>query len=139
MFLPIPFLWNAPTVSSPPKSLITYVHGTVFLTFFDHKHVFRPIWDIAFCKNIVICRYSNMVTIFKFRIFLIVFFIKVNISAKLYINKLLFGWSMVCIVVFISISACNYKCILVTISANLSIYIFLILKPYICKFCFLMF
>ena len=54
--------------------------------------------------------YSNMVTNFKFRIFLTIFFIKVNIIAWININRLHFN----CAVIF--------SLDLFTISSNLSIY-----------------
>ena len=72
--------------------------------FFNLKNFFRPIWSITFtklCKNIFTFWYSNMITNFKFSIFLIIFFIKFNICAWHYINKLHFICSMICIVVFI--------------------------------------
>ena len=43
-------MWNVPTISSLLRSLITYVHGTVFLTFFNHKNFLRTIWIIIVCK-----------------------------------------------------------------------------------------
>ena len=48
-------------------------------TYFDHKNFFIPIWNIAFCKNFFIFSYSNIITNFKFRIFIIIFFTRVNI------------------------------------------------------------
>ena len=54
---------------------------------FNYKNFFRPIWSVN--KSFFIFRYSYMITNFKFRIFLIIFFVKVNICAWLYINRLL--------------------------------------------------
>ena len=67
------FSWNVPTVSSPLRSLITYVHRIVFLTFFNHKKFFRPIWSVNFCKNVFTFWNSNSITNFNFRIFIINF------------------------------------------------------------------
>ena len=79
-------------------------------TFCNNKTLFRPIRNLGFCKNIFIFSYSNNITNFKFRIFIINCFIKVNMYACLYINKLHFNCSMICNVV------------LQTISSNLLIY-----------------
>ena len=94
--------WNVPIISSPLRSLLTYVHRTVVFNFLVTKKFFTPIWNVAFCKNVLIFRYPNMITDFKFMIFLIIFFIKVNICARLYINRLYFDCAMICIVVFIN-------------------------------------
>ena len=49
--------------------------------FCNHKSFFRPIWNIALCKNVSIFWYSYMVTKFKFRIFITIFYIKINVCA----------------------------------------------------------
>ena len=46
---------------------------------FIQKYFFWPIWNIAFCKNIFIFRYSYIITNFKFRNLLIIFFISKSI------------------------------------------------------------
>ena len=44
----------------------------------NHKNIFRQFWSVTFCKNFFyIFLHGN----FKFRIFIIVFYIKVNIYA----------------------------------------------------------
>ena len=43
----------------------------------------------SFAIFLYIFLYSNMVTIFKFRIFIIILYIKINTYAKVYINRLL--------------------------------------------------
>ena len=68
--------------------------------FFKNKHFLRPIWTVAFWKNIFIFCCSNMITEFKFKI-LIIFYIKINICTQLYSNRL-FGCSMTCIILFIN-------------------------------------
>ena len=39
-------------VTSPLRSLITYVHGTVF-NFTDYKNFFGSFWSVTFCKNVL--------------------------------------------------------------------------------------
>ena len=71
------FSWNAPVVSLPLRSLITYLHGTVFFYFTNNKNFFRPVWWCAsFSKNIFVFRNSYMISNFEFRIFIINFFLK---------------------------------------------------------------
>ena len=47
--------------------------------FFHYKKFFRSNWSVTFCKNIFIYWYSNNITNFKFRIFIINFVTRVNI------------------------------------------------------------
>ena len=47
--------------------------------FCNNKSFFRPIKNIVFCKNVFVFWYSNNITNFKFRIFIINFFTWVNI------------------------------------------------------------
>ena len=44
--------------------------------FTNNKNFFRPIWCISFSKNIFVFRNSYVITNFKFRIFIINFFLK---------------------------------------------------------------
>ena len=83
--------------------------------FFYHKNFARSIWHVTFCKNVVVFQYFYMITNFKFKIFFIILFIKVNVSARLYIN----------IYSFILIVLRYLWLYLLTISSNLSIYILL--------------
>ena len=70
---------------------------------FFNKYFFRPIWNIDFSKNVFLFWYSSIISNFKFRTFLIIYlFIKVNIYAWLYINRLLFNCSMIFISAFIN-------------------------------------
>ena len=71
------FSWYVPTTYSPLRWLIIYVHGTTSLNF-SIKKIFRPTWSVTFCKNIFIFWYSNNITNFKFRIFIIIFFINIE-------------------------------------------------------------
>ena len=89
--------------------------------FSNHVILFRPIWKTAFCKNIFIYWYSNIIPNFKFRIFLIIFFIAVKLNAWLYINRLHFNYSMISIAY------------LLTILSNLQYTYFLISKSCIYK------
>ena len=84
--------------------------------FFNHKLFFWPIWNIDFCKNIFIFWYSYMITNFKFRTFFIILFIKVNIYACLYINRLHFNVSVICIVYLLCHLIYQYNHILILIS-----------------------
>ena len=38
---------------------------SIFFNSFSHKNVFTTIWNIAFCKNVFIFRYSNSIINFK--------------------------------------------------------------------------
>ena len=73
-----------------------------FFNFFNHENFLRPIWSVIFCKNIVIFSYSYMLTNRTFRVFIFVFYTKINISARLYINRLHSDCTTICIVVFIN-------------------------------------
>ena len=64
--------------------------------FLNNKNFFRLIWKIAFCKNIFVFWYYNIITNFKFRTFLIILFMKVNICDWLYVNRFHFNCSMCC-------------------------------------------
>ena len=70
-------------------------------SFFNHKNFFRPIWSISFSKKVFILWYSNMFASFKFRIFIITFFNRVNICIIFNFNRLHFNCSLIYIVVFI--------------------------------------
>ena len=89
---------NVPTISLGLRSLITYVHNTVFSTFFHYKNFFRPIWIVIFCKNAFIFWYSYMLN--KFRISLIILYIEVNIWAWLYTNRLHLICAMICCCIY---------------------------------------
>ena len=80
--------------------------------FFNNKIFFRPIWNVTFCKNIFIFWYSNNITNFKFNIFSIFFFTRINICSWFYINS------------FILIVQCYVLLYLFSILCNLSIYTF---------------
>ena len=60
-----------------------YPRNSAFI-FFNHKNLFRPIWNIVSCKNDFIFWYSRNITNFKFRILIINFFTRVNICACFY-------------------------------------------------------
>ena len=68
------------TISSSLRSLITYVFDFFnhknSLIFFNHKNSFRPIWCVTFWKNMFIFWNSNNITNFKFRIYLIDFWLE---------------------------------------------------------------
>ena len=87
-------------------------HDTVLFNFFNYKNFFRPVWNIAFCKNVFIFWYSNNINNFKFRILIINFFTSVNVYAWFYIS------------IFILIVLWYVSMYLLTISSSLLIYIF---------------
>ena len=68
--------------------------------FLNYKNFFRRIWSVCFSKNVFVLLYPDMITNFKFRIFIINFFTKVNIRIIFNINWLHFNCSVICIVVF---------------------------------------
>ena len=53
---------------------------------FNHKNFFRPIWKIAFRKNIFLFWYYCMIKNFEF------WTIKVNIYALPYVNRIFWHW-----------------------------------------------
>ena len=55
--------------------------------FCDFKNFFRTVWSIDSCKNSFIFWYSNKITNFKFLIFIINFFARVNLCAWFYIQQ----------------------------------------------------
>ena len=61
------------------RSLISYSHRKKNLTAIITKNLFRPIWNISFSKNAFIFWYSSMIKSFRFRIFIIKFFNRVQI------------------------------------------------------------
>ena len=92
------FSKNVPIVPSPLRSLISYVHNAEFLTFLITKSFFRPIWNVTFCKNVFIFWRSYIVTKFKLRVSLLIFFTRVNLCALFYISGLNFNRDLICIV-----------------------------------------
>ena len=110
------------------KIINTICVGHNIFNFLNHKKFLRPLCNKTFWKNVFIFWYSNNITNFEFRIFIINFFNRLNKCAWFYINRFYFSCAMICIIVFI-----NYN------SLNL-IYqytLFLILKSCIYKFYFL--
>ena len=77
--------------------------------FNNNKNFFRPVWCIPFSKNIFVFRNSYVIANFKFRIFIINFFFKINICIIFNIGRFLYSY------VYLYSS---------TISSNLLIYIF---------------
>ena len=67
---------------------------------FNHKNLFRPIWNIAFWKNVFVFWYSNNITDFKFRNFIIKFLTRGNICTWFYIKRFHFNSAVIFIVVF---------------------------------------
>ena len=78
--------------------------------FINNKNFFRLVWCVSFSKNIFAFRNSYIIANFKFRIFIINLFLKINICIILNINILIFLWYVLL-----------YS---ITISFNLSIYTF---------------
>ena len=87
------FSIKCPKTFSPLRSLITCPRPSI-LNFFNNKSFCKPIWNVIFCKNILIFCYSDKIANFRFRIFIINFFIKVNIHVGIYISRLHFSCSM---------------------------------------------
>ena len=86
--------------------------------FFNHKNFFRIIWNVTFSKNVFIYRYSYMTNNFKFRISLLIYFLKSIICLALHQHASCDSLYLLCQVIY------QYTQ-------------FLILKSYICKICFL--
>ena len=101
-YFPI-ILQNIPTISSPLRPLITYVHGTGFFKFFDYNYLFWGIWSVAFCKNILVFWYSHMTTSFEFRIFVII------LDTILSIRYSVFDWTSASFI-WLFYDMCYYIC-----------------------------
>ena len=69
---------------------------------FDQKKFFRQILELIFWNIFFIFWYYYLVTNFISRTFALTFYTKVNISVWLYINRLDFNGSMICIIVFVN-------------------------------------
>ena len=50
--------------------------------FLNQKHFFWPIWNVTFCKNIFTFWYSNKITNFKFKIFIVNVFTRIKVALK---------------------------------------------------------
>ena len=72
--------------------------------FTNNKTFFRPVWCVSFSKNVFVFWNSYMITNFKFRIFTINFFTRVNICIIFNIYRFYLSCSVICIVVFIYIN-----------------------------------
>ena len=88
----------------PLRSLITYVHGTVFSTFLITKPSSDQFGVCNLWQNILVFWYSNIITNFKFWIFIINFFTKVNICVWFCIKRfiLIVLWYMLLYLLTIS-------------------------------------
>ena len=90
----------APAISPPLSSLITYVHGTAFLTYLIRKTFSDQFGVWPFVKIIVypdiltIPPISNLGSIIKF-------ITRVNIGVWLYINRFHFNCTMINIFIFV--------------------------------------
>ena len=73
-----------------------------FYFFLSHKNFYQLIWSVAFCKNVFIFWYSDKITNFKFRIFIIIFKNQVNVHTRIYNNMFQFDCYIANIVVFIN-------------------------------------
>ena len=89
--------------------------------FYDKKFIW-PIWSITFCRNVFIFSYSNMITNFKFKIFINIFYSNVNVDVLVLRSV---GFIMIVLHVL------SYS---LTISSHLSIKHVLKLKSYICRY-----
>ena len=69
--------------------------------FFNHKDFFRPIGSVSFTKNTFVFWHFYMIANFKFRIFTINFFTRVNKGITFNINGFHINCSMICAVVLI--------------------------------------
>ena len=83
-------------IFSALRSLITYVHITQL------RKLLQTNLEHNLFPKCYFFWHFYMVTNFKFRIFLIILFMKINVCARLYINKLHFDCAMICIVSFIN-------------------------------------
>ena len=80
--------------------------------FTTNKKFFRPVWCVSFIKNIFVFWNSYVIINFKFRIFIINFFLWIDLCIIFYINRFHLNCSMICIIIS------------PTMSSNLSIYTF---------------
>ena len=113
----------------------------IVFNFFNHKIFLEQICNRTFCQKVFIFWYPNNITNFKFRIFIVQFFTRVNICAWFYFKRLRFNCVMIDFTSRGSILIVSWHVLLylVTISSNLSTYTFLMLDLYTYKFCSLRF
>ena len=85
------FSGNFPTISSPLTSLITYIHGTVFLIFLITKTSSNQFATIC-----------NVFSNFKFWILIINFFTRVNVCVWFQISRFHFNHAVIYIIICIN-------------------------------------
>ena len=68
----------------------------------NNKNFFWPIWSVSFSKNVFLFGNSNMVTNFKFRIFLVTIVVVFRIRIICNVNRFHFDGSMNCVIVLIN-------------------------------------
>ena len=95
--------------------------------FFNHKTFFRPMWGRTFCKNISIFQYSYIVTNYIFRIFDIIFFLKLIYVLDFTST----GFILIVLWYFVLRYVLLYSLYYLIYQYTH----FLILKSWICKFC----
>ena len=66
--------------------------------FTNNKNFFRPVWCVSFSKNVFVFRNSSIIANFKFRIFIINLFLKINICIIFNISQSHLNCSMICII-----------------------------------------
>ena len=76
------FSYKAPIISFKISYEIC-IQNSIF-NFFNNKNLFKTIWTVIFFKNNSRFWYSYIITNIKFRVFIIAFFIKVNMFLILY-------------------------------------------------------
>ena len=89
------FSWNVPTISSPLRVLITYVHGTVFFLLSWSKRFRQTKLSVSLCKNNSLIWYHTILINFEVSVFIIILSTMVNIVTQLNIGKLHFDCYMI--------------------------------------------
>ena len=88
------FSLKVPIMSSPLMPFDRYVHDALFLTFFNDKYFFSPIWFITFWKYVFILWDFCLMVNLKFRLLSINFDVLFNTFLWSIINRIHFDWSM---------------------------------------------
>ena len=91
------FSWKVPTISSPWRFLIIYVHSTVFLTFL----ITKTSWGHLEC-NLLQKYFYIMIFQQYHQSYIINIFTWVNICVWFYINRFHFNCSLTSIILFIN-------------------------------------
>ena len=73
----------------------------IIFNFFNHKIFLRPIWKVTFSKNFFVFQCSYMVPTLNLYSFSFIFYTKVTMCGRLYINRFHFDCALICVILLI--------------------------------------